>query len=234
MDIKAAFHSSPTWPLHKMYFVVGWQGHFFIYHVLLFGLAKAPGIQGNVANAVVDLLLHWEIAPVFKWVDNFNFLCEPCTSITSLDGLISYSYTYCLSDVIMKTGILGIPWHPVTKKGHDFGFASVYVGFDWDLITHTVSLLEKSHVKYLFHLITFTSSPKSLQMRPQSTMAPSNMSHLYSHEVAHSFLAFPIQFVCSKAISTGSTMYQGMSRWILSGGKPPCQCHTFCDLCFPI
>jgi len=119
-DIKAAFHNSPIWLPHKIYFVMSWQGQFFIDHVLPFSLATAPGIQGNVANVVVDLLLHWEFGPVFKWVDDFNFLHEQYASITGLDSSVSYSYAYGLSDIIMKTDILGIPWHPVTKKGHNF------------------------------------------------------------------------------------------------------------------
>ena len=75
MNIKAALQNSPIWPLHKVFCVVVWDGTFYVDHVFPFGLATVPGIQGCcVADATVDILAFWEIAPVFKWVDDFSFL----------------------------------------------------------------------------------------------------------------------------------------------------------------
>jgi len=147
MDIKAAFRNSLMWPPQSV--LCGeWAGSFFIDHVFLFGLATAPGVQGCVADAMVDILNAWEVSPVFKWVDDFNFMREPCGTIRLDDGLMDYVYAYDLGDIIQLMDKLGILWHPIDKKGHDFTFLATYVGFDWDLQAQTVSLPECQHKKY--------------------------------------------------------------------------------------
>src|SRR5882724_1124479 len=88
MDIKAVFRNSPIYPLHQPFCVIWWDSAFFVDHVFLFGLATAPGVQGCVADATVDLLEFWGVAPVFKWVDNFSFMHEPCSMITHRDRSI--------------------------------------------------------------------------------------------------------------------------------------------------
>jgi len=87
MDIKAAFRNSPIWLPHKVFCIVAWAGTFYVDHVFPFGLATAPGIQGCVADATVDILAFWKIAPVFKWVDDFSFLHEPCSKSSVRMGL---------------------------------------------------------------------------------------------------------------------------------------------------
>ena len=142
MDIKAAFRNSPIWPPHKAFCMIEWASLFFIDHIFPFGLATAPGVQGCVMDATVDVLDAWNIAPVFKWVDDFNFMCEPCGTTSHDDGSKDYIYTYDLDDINQLTDKLGIPWHPIDKKGHDFTFLATYIGFDWDLQACTVSLPE--------------------------------------------------------------------------------------------
>lgn len=96
------------------------------------GVLCASGIQGRVADATVDILAYHDILPAFKWVDDFNFFQEPSKVI---DPFIpgdpeTYEYSYDLSTIINITSRLGIPWQPVSKKGHDFAFNSTYCGFD--------------------------------------------------------------------------------------------------------
>jgi len=76
---------------------------------------------------MVDLLDAWEVGPVFKWVDDFNFMHEPCSAIMHDDSSMDYSYAYDLCDIICLMDRLGIPWHPIDKKGHDFSFLATYV-----------------------------------------------------------------------------------------------------------
>jgi len=83
-----------------------------------------------------------------KWVDNFNFMHEPCGTVSHDDGSKDYIYAYDLGDIIQLMDKLGILWHPIDKKGHDFTFLATYVGFDWDLQAQTVSLPECQHKKY--------------------------------------------------------------------------------------
>ena len=128
--------------------MIEWACSFFIDHVFPFGLATAPGVQGCIVDATVDLLDVWDVTPVFKWVDNFNFMHEPCGTASHDDGLKDYIYAYDLDDIIQLMDKLGILWHPIDKKGHDFTFLATYVGFDWDLQAQTVSLPECQHKKY--------------------------------------------------------------------------------------
>jgi len=128
MDVKVAFRNSPIWPPHKVFCVVEWQGTFFVDHIFSFSLATALGVQGCIVDVTVNVLKAWKICPVFKWVDDFNFMWEPCDTVTHEDGSISYFYAYNLADVIGCTDKLGIPWHPIDKKGHNFAFLATYVG----------------------------------------------------------------------------------------------------------
>ena len=73
---------------------------------------------------------------------------------------MTHSYVYSLADIIWLTGQLGIPWHPVEKKGHDFTFSVVYVGFNWDLECHAVSLPEQKRLKYLARVTMYLSTSK--------------------------------------------------------------------------
>ena len=125
-----------------------------------FGLETMPGVQGCIADATVDILESWEVTPVFKSVDNFNFMQEPSDTIVHKDGSIGYTYQYTLADVIKLTDKLGIPWHPIEKKGHDFMFSATYVGFDWDLCSHSVSLPSCKHEKYATRMASYLKARK--------------------------------------------------------------------------
>jgi len=48
---------------------------------------------------------------------------------------------------------LRIPWHPLTKKGHNFQSYFTYVSFKWDIITKSVSI---SPAKWLHLLSKFS------------------------------------------------------------------------------
>src|SRR5882724_2572441 len=50
------------------------------------------------------------------------------------------SFTFDLSSIHEITDPLGIPWLPISHKGHDFQTSFSYVGFKWDEDAHTVSL----------------------------------------------------------------------------------------------
>lgn len=102
-----------------------------------------------------DVLLWKLILQVFKWVDDFNIWRQPCSAITLHDGSVLYQYTFDLSAILDITAPLGILWHPVTEKGHDFASETEYVGFRWDLDVKTVSLPERKRLKYLTKVTSF-------------------------------------------------------------------------------
>jgi len=122
MDFKATFKNLHIWPPHKAFCVVKWASAFFIDHVFLFGLATSLHVQGCVMDVMVGLLDAWDIPPVFKWVDDFNFMHEPCSAVMHDDGSTDYSYVYDMGDIICLTDRLGFSWHPIDKKGRTSPF----------------------------------------------------------------------------------------------------------------
>ena len=58
LDIKQAYHNSPILPQHKAYLVSFWEGSVYVGHIAVEGLAMAGGIQGCLANAMLDILHH--------------------------------------------------------------------------------------------------------------------------------------------------------------------------------
>jgi len=130
----------------------------YVQHVAIEGLATVGGIQGTVADATVAILKYHNIEPTVKWVDNFVFFHIPCAPMDPNSSSPWFHFT--LNDILHITSPLGIPWHPITKKGHNFSSCFCYVGFNWNLPLWTVSLPEDKHLRLLnkVHSIFFNPS----------------------------------------------------------------------------
>jgi len=124
------------------------KGGMYVQHVTVEGLATAGGIQGNVANAAVTLLKHHKIDPVMKWVDD-DFILFMSPILTQPTSNTPHHFAFSLSSILDITGPLGIPWHPLMCKGHDFQTSCSYIGFNWDLSFRTVSLSNVRHIHLL-------------------------------------------------------------------------------------
>ena len=100
-------------------------------HNAIEGLTSAGGIQGTPTDACIKILCANKIMPMFKWVDDFVIFRSPSTSPPLVD---QYTYEY---DLACITGIMdhpfGIPWHPISKKGQDFGPSFKYLSSHRDL-----------------------------------------------------------------------------------------------------
>jgi len=70
LDIEQAYHNSPIAPKHKPYLAVSWNDKIYVGHCVVEGLATAGGIQGCLADALLDLFHYCRIEDVFKWVDD--------------------------------------------------------------------------------------------------------------------------------------------------------------------
>jgi hypothetical protein len=162
MDIQKAFRNSPVLPAHKHYIALHWRGGYPIDHVLPFGLATAGGIQGTVADAIVDILEAHGVHRIIKWVDDFGSFQEPSDSQTDDSHTTIYIYSYDLDMIMAITLPLGVPWHDVAVKGGVFAFLFEYVGFDWDLAVRSVALPEWKRIKYTKQVTLFFASLKSM------------------------------------------------------------------------
>src|SRR5882724_13060831 len=149
-----AYRNSPIIPAHKKYLAVCWHDSIYIQHNAIEGLSSAGGIQGTPADACIDILWACSILPVFKWVDDFVIFHSPSLPCLPDDPLL---YDYDLNSVFRITDPLGIPWHPISKKGQDFGTTFKYLGFVWDLTARTLSLPTDKCDHSLLKLTTFIS-----------------------------------------------------------------------------
>lgn len=155
LDWIKAYRCSPILPNHKCYIATYWRGLIWPNHCTPFGLTTAGNIQGEVADAFRDILVWHKIPKVFKWVDDFDVLRYPIRSVTNDDGSTKFHYAFDLSTIFRISDPLGILWHPVGEKGHDFASETTYVGFRWDLEAKMVSLPETKRLKYLKKVTDF-------------------------------------------------------------------------------
>ena len=57
-DIKWAYHNSPILPQHKVYLSSFLEGSGYVGHIMVEGRNKAGGIQGYLADAMLNILHH--------------------------------------------------------------------------------------------------------------------------------------------------------------------------------
>lgn len=157
LDIEAAYRTIPVWPKHKCFLVVEVDGSLFIDHIFPFGLSTAGGIQGNVADATVDILTCSNLGPIKKWVDDHTLFRYAISGGLLLpDGSTSpFIYNHGLIEIYAESEPLGVPWHPL--KWRDFASLFIYLGLLWDLISHTVTLPNEKREKYLRKLTSLLS-----------------------------------------------------------------------------
>jgi hypothetical protein len=126
----------------------------FIDHVFPFGLATAGGVQGNVADATVDILSSFELGPIKKWVDDHTFFrFAYCGGFMLPNGSFApYLYHHGLAEIYKHSRPLGVPWHPL--KWRDFATLFIYLGFLWNLVNHTVELPDEKREKYLKKVVS--------------------------------------------------------------------------------
>src|SRR5882724_4171552 len=87
----------------------------------------------------------------------FHFLQVP--TVSSLDASSPPSFTLDLMTIKQITDPLGIPWHPLSKKGHDFQSSFSYIGLEWDIDSKTVTISSEKHLCLISKLTTLLSVP---------------------------------------------------------------------------
>ena len=153
-----------------------WNTEIYVQHVAIEGLATARGIQGSMADACIELLKHEGIHPVMKWVDDFVFFRSPIL----IGGSTSNppSYTYNLQSIQSFTSPLGIPWHPLSRKGQDFKDHFTYVGFQWDISARTVSISEEKKARVAVKLAEFLKRTPCKVKRHEVASLHGSLQHL--------------------------------------------------------
>jgi len=106
------------------------------------------------ADACIKILQANNIGPIFKWVDEFIIFRSPSTSLP-LTG--QHCYDYDLTSVTSITDPLGIPWHPISKKGQDFNLSNILASAG--TCAQTVSLPEEKQDRVIQKLRHFLDTP---------------------------------------------------------------------------
>lgn len=151
LDIEGAYRTVPVMPDHKRFIVVYFEGFLYLDHNVPFGLGSASGIQGEIADATVDIWYSLDVHPVVKWVDDFTIFRFPRPEGPFSEG--SFDYAYDLNSVKHMISPLGVPWHPT--KGQDFASSFSYIGFEWNLTTKSVQLSSEKRAKHIAKVSAF-------------------------------------------------------------------------------
>jgi hypothetical protein len=194
LDVEGAYRTIPVLPDHKRFLVVQFGDQFFIDHNIPFGLASASGLQGEVADATLDIWYSLGIKFIKKWVDDFVLFRFPHHS-----PFISHKYTYPYDLVLAKRLIspLGIPWH--ASKGQDFTFNFSYVGLFWDIIHKSVSLTPEKCEKHLAKVTSFIQLASHSQfLKNEVESLNGSLSHVsFVYLRGRSYLRNLIEFIKS-------------------------------------
>jgi hypothetical protein len=175
LDIESAYRTIPILPDHKRYLVVHFHDHFYIDHNLPFGASSAAGIQGEVANATVDIWNHANIGPTWKWVDDFLVIRipDPEGPFIGTSNGIPFWYRYNIQSAKDYIGPINIPWHK--SKGSNFADVQDYVGYTFDFPARTVALPETKCLKYIHRLHSFLDTYFSRQVPKKAAEKISGM-----------------------------------------------------------
>ena len=72
---------------------------------------------------------------------------------------LTHSFKFNLLDILNVTSPLGIPWNPISHKGHDFQSSFSYISFDWDISLCMVSLSSEEYCCLLSIVSSILSYP---------------------------------------------------------------------------
>ena len=159
-----------------------WEKKIYVQHVAIEGLATAGGIQGTIADTCIALLKWWGIGPVFKWVDDFVLFRSPSPATTTTRSLAPNTpelhFPYDLATILEFTAPLSIPWHPVVRKGQDFGTTFSYVGFFWNVSDRTVSISEEKKMRVLAKVKLFLLNPSTRRKHWEVALVHGTLQHI--------------------------------------------------------
>ncbi|GBE80134.1 hypothetical protein SCP_0213370 [Sparassis crispa] len=175
LDIAGAYHMVPVKPDHKRFLVVFFLSFFYMDHNVPFGLASASGLQGEIADATVDVWESLAVSPIVKWVDDFTLFRFPCEIGPFVEDGFRYRYDLTYAKELIAP--LCIPWH--STKDQEFANSFDYVGFHWDIAQRTVSLSERKRLKYSAHLLLFLQTYENSQVpKKEAERIIGKLSHI--------------------------------------------------------
>lgn len=216
LDIDSAYRNIPIRADNKPFLVIqGRPGEFYIDHVCPFGPRSGPGLQGQVMDAIVDILTRSGLGEFKKWVDDLVSFRVPY----GRNWLGSFLYAYDIEDIFRVTKPLGVPWKP----GKCFRYASsvVYVGFLWNLRNRSVSLPEKKRTSALAVVSAFYGKASRGKVTLRETTAVSGLlSHVtFVYIAGRAYLTSIYAFISSFSDPPKSRVPQSPPQQVLEDLK---------------
>jgi hypothetical protein len=136
-NISAAYHITPVNPSQQSSLCVFWNGKVYVDRAIMFGLSSSARVFGSIANMLVAIYQVAGFGPLRKWVDDFFVI-----------RLLHHSWTE--QEFISLTVDIGVPWS--LEKLRPLALTQRCIGFDWDLVSRSVSLLVDRLVAVRQHL----------------------------------------------------------------------------------
>jgi hypothetical protein len=166
---------------------------FYLTHVVHFGLGSAHCLQGEVADAIVDVLLSVGVGPVIKWVDDFLIFRIPCPEGPFYSNGFYYAYDRSFLKALIAP--LGVPWHP--DKGTEFNDEFVYMGFQWSIPHRSVQLTDEKRVKYAAKLDAFLADSSTFTKKEYQSLQ-GTLSHIsFVFPIGRTYLRNFLVFISS-------------------------------------
>ena len=148
---------------------------------------------------------------------------------------LPHTYPYDLNRILALTTPLGIPWHPISRKGQDFGTTFSYVSFSWDLAMRMVTIPDEKRLRIIKKLSLFIcNAPNkvkrhdvaSIQGTVQHLTFVCRTGHLYLPPLSSFLAKFPNKYVSHHV---PRPILASLSWWLDVLRKPP-----ICHLLFPL
>ncbi|TFY81501.1 hypothetical protein EWM64_g2511 [Hericium alpestre] len=194
LDIEKAYRTIPIKSADKKILVVAHRDLFWLDHIAPFRLMTS-GLQGEVADATIDI---WEcagVAPSLKWVDNFNIFHFPISWFIDDLGVPVYDYTYNQDGAKSLIAALQVPWHSL--KGQEFAFTVTYVRFLWDIAVKTVQVADHKllRLRQKLEIFIMTAAGQQVSLKDAQSINGSlnHVAFVYPH--GHAFLISLANFI---------------------------------------
>ena len=123
-NISAAYRITPIHPNQQQHLCVFWRDHVYIDRAVMFKLTSSAGVFGAIGDMLIAICKEASFSPALKWVDDSFVIHLP-------------DQDWMEQDFINLTGYFSVPWS--TKKTRSLAIIQRYIGFNWDLSTHSVS-----------------------------------------------------------------------------------------------
>ena len=124
-DISTVHYFTPVRPDQQHHLCIFWDGFVYVDQAVMFGLASSTSVFGSIADMLLAIYKAAGFTPILKWVDDFFVIRLP-------------NQTWTEQEFMDLTGYCGVLWS--MKKMTPLAVIQRYIGFNWNLESHTVAL----------------------------------------------------------------------------------------------